>query len=148
MTVFDKCNCPRETGSHESCWATPYLIPICLHCRGIDSLYAALLAQTSTCGLRIMEFPVSHQQWEQTEQATMMVLCNNQAAMRNRRDVLSPGILTRLNARRLGRKSQPSRCRRFPIGHDVFQRSFSRGRASTYYKNAETIVFMSEDFAA
>lgn len=140
-----------DTGLHRNCWATPYLIPICLHCRGIDSLYAALLAQTTTYGLTIMVLAVSHQQREQTEQATMVVLCSNQAAMRHRRDVLSPWFLTRLDARRpSGGKPQPSRCRRFPIGIDGFQRSSSPRRRSSlaYYKNAETIIFMFEDAAA
>lgn len=80
----------------------------------------------------------------------MVVLCSNQAAMRNRRDVLSPWILTRLDAGRLGGKPQPSRRRRFPIGYDVLQRSSSPRRRSSlaYYKNAETIILMSEGAAA
>jgi hypothetical protein len=51
-----------------------------------------------------MKLPALNQQREQTEQATMVVLCSNQAALRNRRDVLSLS-LTRLDARRLGREA-------------------------------------------
>jgi hypothetical protein len=42
------------------------------------------------------------------------------------------------------------RCRRFPIGHDVLQRSFSQldRHLILFYKDAETIIFMSEDIAA
>jgi len=90
MKSFKNATVLEDTESQWSCWATPYLIPICLHCCGIDSFYAALLAQTTTCGLRIMELPASHQQREQAEQATMVVICSKQAALRNRRDVLSP----------------------------------------------------------
>jgi hypothetical protein len=69
-----------------------------------------------------MELPASHQQREQAEQATMMVLCSKQAALRNPAGrVVSLGLPgTRLDARRLG-KGKPPTSRRFPIGHDVLQ---------------------------
>lgn len=42
------------------------------------------------------------------------------------------------------------RRRRFPICHDVFQRSFSQDdrQLILFYKNAKTTIFMSEDIAA
>jgi hypothetical protein len=98
-----------------------------------------------------MELPASHGQREQTEQATMVVLCSKQAALRNPAGrVVSLGLPGRVSMQDASEKGSRRLAEDSPLVMTSSQRSFLKDHRhlAYFYKDAKTVVFMSEDAAA